>query len=314
MRNNMQNLWAALRWRLTKPEYLFQPMAVFRRFRRRWDSAGAPYRTVKLNWGLPLRVKTNDAVAAGILRTRLDDVTQSEVIWRLLSPGETAVDIGANIGYVSSLMAVRVGPAGRVMAFEPHPGLCEELRTNVRAWGDSYGRVEVYQTALSERAGMARLGMPPTFAENRGLSRVLPSGEGGAAATSFRVELRRLDDIFDGSDDDGPIALMKIDVEGHELEVLKGAQRLLGSKAIRNIVFEDFGGGESASMRLLQASGYTIWQIVCDLLGPRLLAPGVRKQASWLPSNYLASLTPENVQHRIRKRGWRVLRTTKSGG
>ena len=80
---------------------------------------------------------------------------------------------------------------------------------------------------------------------------------------------------------------MKIDVEGHELAVLKGAQRLLGRKLIRNIVFEDFGGCESESMRLLRGSGYTIWQIACELLGPRLLPPGARRQAPWLPVELL---------------------------
>jgi FkbM family methyltransferase len=310
MRYQIQRFLSALRWRLTKPEYLFQPAAVLRRFRKCRGSGESPYLTVRLNWGLSLRVKTTDVLSSGILRTSVDDVTQSEIIWRLLSPGETAVDIGANIGYVSSIMAARVGRQGRVLAFEPHPGLCEELRTNVSAWRACYRQVEVYETALSERTGNGSLCVPPAFNENRGLSRVLALAERRAGETSFPIGLRRLDDIWQS---DSPIALMKIDVEGHELAVLKGAQRLLGRKLIRNIVFEDFGGCESESMGLLKASGYTIWQIACELFGPRLLAAGARRQSPWLPSNYLASLTPESVQELVRQRGWGVLRTWRAG-
>jgi FkbM family methyltransferase len=306
----MQSFLSALRWRLTKPEYLFQPAAVLRRFRKRAGSGGSPYLTVRLNWGLPLRVKTNDVLSSGILRTSVDDVTQSEIIWRLLSPGETALDIGANIGYVSSIMAARVGLQGRVLAFEPHPGLCDELRKNVSSWHALYRHVEVHETALSERSGNGNLCVPRAFSENRGLSRVLPLAASEAGETSFPIELRRLDDIWEH---DSAIALMKMDVEGHELAVLKGAQRLLGRKLIRNIVFEDFGGAESESMRLLKAAGYTIWQIACEVFGPRLMAPGAGPRAPWLPSNYLASLTPESVQERIRHRGWSVLRTESAG-
>ncbi len=265
---------------------------------------------MKLNWGLPLRIKTNDVLVSGILRTSVDDIAQSEIIWRLLSPGETALDIGANVGYVSSIMAARVGLQGRVLAFEPHPGLCEELRTNVSAWHALYRHVEVYETALSERSGNGSLCVPRAFNENRGLAQVLPLAAREAGETSFPIELRRLDDIWEN---DSPIALMKIDVEGHELAVLKGARRLLGRRLIRNIVLEDFGGCESESVRLLKASGYTVWQIARGIFGPRLIAPGDRPQAPWLPSNYLASLTPESVQDRVRHRGWRVLRTKSAG-
>jgi FkbM family methyltransferase len=299
MSNQIQNFLSAMEWRLMKPEYFFQPAAVLRRLRQRRGTGASPYLTVRLNWGLPLRVKTGDGLSSAILRTRVDDITQSEIIWRLLGPGETAVDIGANIGYVSSLMAARVGPEGRVLAFEPHPGLCQELRRNVSAWEGR--QVEVYEAALSERAGKGSLCVPAAFEVNRGLSRVAENAPGEAA---FPIELRRLDDVCgDGS----PLSLVKIDVEGHELAVLKGARRLLEGGLIRHIVLEDFEGGESESMRLLKASGYAIWQIGCGLFGPRLVRPGARARAPWLPANFLASRMPGEVQRRMRGRGWRVL-------
>ncbi len=304
VRNQIQSFLSAMEWRLMKPEYLFQPAAVLRRLRKRRGRATSPYLTVRLNWGLPLRVKTGDGLSSAILRTRVDDITQSEIIWRLLGPGETAVDIGANIGYVSSLMAARVGPRGRVLAFEPHPALCRELRRNVSGWEGR--QVEVFEAALSERTGKGSLCVPAAFEANRGLSRVDTFAERAAGEAALPIELRRLDDICSGG---APLALVKIDVEGHELAVLKGARRLLEGRLIRHIVFEDFGGSDSESMRLLKASGYAIWQIACGLFGPRLVSPGTRPRAPWLPANFLASLMPGEVQERLRGGGWRVLRS-----
>ena len=54
------------------------------------------------------------------------DLISCEAIWRLLDEGELALDVGANIGYMTSLMAARLGKNGRVIAFEPHPVLFQE--------------------------------------------------------------------------------------------------------------------------------------------------------------------------------------------
>jgi len=294
-----------IKWRLTKPEYLFRPLTILRRFRKLHKGQDPMYSVAKLYWRLTLRVSTSDKLSAGIIRTGIDDITQSEIIWRLLAGGDTAIDVGANIGYVASIMAAKVGPRGKVLAFEPHPGLCEELRKNVNAWGPGHPQVEVFQTALSEQSGVGSLSVPQRFHENRGVSRVVSSSQHIGTETLLPIALRRLDDVWEG---EGPIALVKIDVEGHELAVLKGARRLFKRGVIRNIVFEDFGGSDSETMRLLKNAGYTIWQFGCDLLGPRLSAPGARKQAPWLPPNFLASLTPGVVEERLRPRGWRILR------
>jgi FkbM family methyltransferase len=305
VRRQIEEFAATLQWRLAKPEYLFRPSTILRRLTRYRGREGRGAALVHLYWGLSLRVRTDDTISSGILHTGIDDITQSEIIWRLLRPGDAAVDIGANIGYVTSIMAAKVGAKGRVLAFEPHPDLCDELRKNVSDWGLPNPQVEVFDAALSERPGEGSLSVPSGFQKNRGLSRVQTSRPGRGSEISFPIGLRRLDDIWKG---EHPIALVKIDVEGHELPVLKGAQRLLERRLIRNVVFEDFEGRGSESMRLLNEAGYTIWQLRSGLLGPRLAPPGACKQAPWLPPNFLASLTPGAVEESLRPRGWRILR------
>ena len=59
------------------------------------------------------------------------DLAVSEALWRLLDPGALALDVGANIGFMTNLMAWRSGPCGRVLAFEPHPEVFRSLAENV---------------------------------------------------------------------------------------------------------------------------------------------------------------------------------------
>ncbi len=87
------------------------------------------------------------------------DLTVSEAIWRLLDPGAYAVDVGANIGHMTSVMAARVGVTGRVLAWRPHPDIYDELAANVGAWEAEGGGAQVTarQVAFSDRSGTATL-------------------------------------------------------------------------------------------------------------------------------------------------------------
>jgi FkbM family methyltransferase len=76
------------------------------------------------------------------------------VLWRLLDRGDTAADAGANIGVMTSLMAVRAGPTGCVHAFEPHPEIFEELAANHAQWSrPGLSPIRLRGAALSSRRG-----------------------------------------------------------------------------------------------------------------------------------------------------------------
>lgn len=139
-----------------------------------------------------------------------------------LRPGEVAIDVGANKGSFLPALARAVGPRGSVVAFEPQPDLVELLRRERPA------NAIIEACGVSDRAGRLRL--------------AIPLGRDGAATASpgasFAPEVARrercrtievpvvvLDERF--ADEPRRIGAIKIDVEGHELAVLRGAERIV---------------------------------------------------------------------------------------
>lgn len=106
---------------LTKPEYLLRPS----QFGRRIIEFLVPrtgIQAVSLPWDMDIWVDPEEAIGRAIVRAGVFELAVTETLWRLTDPGDLAVDVGANIGYMSSVLARRCGPAGSVRVFEPHPG------------------------------------------------------------------------------------------------------------------------------------------------------------------------------------------------
>ena len=129
------------------------------------------------------------------------------------------MDVGAPKGAYAYWMRQAVGPAGKVYAFEPQPVLAEQLRALV---ADSrYENVVVENLGLSSATGTMVLNVPPG-----GPSPGASFEVSGAGGQSYPVRVSTLDDYFDG-EQRRRIRLVKCDAEGHELEVFRGAKRLL---------------------------------------------------------------------------------------
>lgn len=159
-----------------------------------------------------------------------------------LAAAGTCLDIGANIGNHALFFADHFAA---VLAFEPNPrtfrllALNAELRPNIRCCN----------VGLSDADGPARLAVT---ADNLGMATL----HGGAGA-AVDCELRRLDglDLLDGQ----RVSLMKIDVEGHEAAVLRGATALLARDrpvVVLEQTAAEIEGGSSAAIELLRQHGY----------------------------------------------------------
>ncbi|RMH20528.1 MAG: FkbM family methyltransferase [Acidobacteria bacterium] len=183
----------------------------------------------------------------------------SRLVEDCLRPGQVAVDVGANIGYFTLLLARGVGATGRVYAFEPDPESFALLRRNVAANG--YGNVIAAQAAVAEEAGTVRLFRSP---DNAGDHRTYDAGDGRAAIV---VEAVRLDDALA---DAARVDFIKMDVQGAEPRALAGMRALL-ERSPRVVLLSEFWpwglarGGASAAAYLeqLDALGFSL-QLIDD--------------------------------------------------
>jgi FkbM family methyltransferase len=286
-----------------KPEYLLQPGRLVRRLLGTERSAnGRGAFVLPLPWGVSIEVRQLDDIAQVIDRLGVYDLVVTETIWRLIHPGDTVLDVGANIGFMSVAMVARLGDRGRLVAFEPHPGLFEELSINLEIARLRFPGVKTlsFCEALSDVAGTARLSVPAEFSENRGLARL------GGATDGIEVTTRRLDDHVAETGPD--IALMKIDVEGHEAAVFRGARALLERGAVRHVIMEEHGSFPTDATSLLSGFGYTFFSLERSIFGPRLGDPlGRRRPSGWEAPSLLATRDPDAALAACKVPGWRTL-------
>lgn len=141
---------------------------------------------------------------------------------RFVAPGNYCIDVGANVGAVTLALARRVGPSGRVLAVEPGPPYVARLRRNLQANPRLMDRVVILQAGLSDAEGSLLWRPDPQHPFNAGLSQV----HGAAVPDELLVSVTTLDAAVAEQKGDS-VDFIKIDVEGMELEVLRGARRTL---------------------------------------------------------------------------------------
>lgn len=190
----------------------------------------------------------------------------------VLQPGDTFLDVGANGGGMTALACRIVAKSGAVFAVEPQPHLAALVRQTIEL-NELDGRV--FETAAGDRDGVATLVVPL----RRSGSATLSGGRGDR----LDVTVSRLDDLASEMGD-RHVRLIKIDVEGHELAVLKGAEQLL-ERCRPTILFEfnpealqaaRHSGAELLSW--LEERGYAFAEV--DHRGLRLKAEEIRLQGS----------------------------------
>ena len=143
------------------------------------------------------------------------------VIAQRLRPGDVFYDLGANIGLFSLMAARCVGDSGLVFSFEPDAVIAERLRRNVAR--NSFSQVIVVESGVWSHTGTLDFVTASHASPDRGVGTFLSAGS-SAARTPVRVV--SLDDFVRSAP---PPDAIKCDVEGAEIEVLRGAERLLTS-------------------------------------------------------------------------------------
>lgn len=183
---------------------------------------------------------------------------------RLLEPGAVAIDVGANVGAHTLSLAVLAGPAGRVLAFEPNPAIRQRLEVNVALNG--FRQVEVYACALGDSEARMPLRVPA-----KGSAEAANPGMASLVALDtphdlVDVGVHTLDAVVSSSGVER-IDLVKIDVQGYELPVLRGMAAVL-RRFRPAVVFEyeqwawERAGEKLADVfDLFDPRRYALWQV-----------------------------------------------------
>jgi FkbM family methyltransferase len=185
----------------------------------------------------------------------------SALLPKLCPPGSVFVDVGANFGYFTCLLAARLGrtPGSRVIAVEPNPDLLRLLHANVGInWSGAPVRIE--PVAVGETAGDMVLSIADDRAANGTLAPIVAAGR---EVRTHPVTVTRLDDLLR---DEPRIDLIKIDVEGFEPAVLRGAVETLARPGLRLVIewsvpqLREAGFEPMATPDLLHAAGYRLFE------------------------------------------------------
>lgn len=147
-----------------------------------------------------------------------------EPIKCFIRPGDSAIDLGANIGWYSTVLSRLVGERGKVYAVEPIPETFALLLSVIKKLG--LKNVEPFNCAVSERNGSAVMKIPKHEYGGRNfyMAHIVPDKSPEPFMDKFEVPLRSLDSLLPGGLLE-KVTFVKCDVEGHELAVLKGASQ-----------------------------------------------------------------------------------------
>lgn len=212
---------------------------------------------------LPIRLRTGGTIhVPPLLGTTTTYVLLEQEAWfesevdfvrTCLRPGDCAIDVGANFGVYTIPMAQAVGPAGKIFAFEPSAGTAAYLRASVEL--NHGAQVEVIQAAVSDHPGEGALHLGSSPEESTLAVTV------SSKPAMETVKLTTLDAHLAGTHG-RRIALIKLDAEGHELQVGRGARELL-ARDEPVVLFEirhgsSFEFGFLAFLQSLGWSGYRL--------------------------------------------------------
>jgi FkbM family methyltransferase len=285
---------------LCKPQYLFRPSQIYRRLRRELRPRTSR-ELVRLPWQMQIDVDLSDTVGRAIAAQGIYDIITTEVLWRLTAPGDLTMDAGANIGYMTSILAVRSGPSGQVHAFEPHPETFLLLQKNAARWNEAhrYAPITLHQAAVSNANGTAMLDIPSDGGRSASQAYLTQRSNG----SGFPVATIRLEQFMPV---DRPVGVLKMDLQSHEAAAIGGLGVHLKQHKIRDIIYEEESGFPAESHDLLRAAGYHILWFEERLTGVRLVSPGdrVKKRPYDILPSFLATINPARAIDLLGARGW----------
>ena len=248
--------------------------ALHHRFFPGFDTRGSVVARAYLGWAkraarldevdvLGHRMTLDDRDSLRLSVARVIEPTLTRFVQATVKPGDTVLDVGANIGYFTLLFARAVGAGGRVVALEPDPQNVALLTRNVERNGYA-DRVTILPCAAWDASGPLRLFRSD---ENRGDHHVYDTGDGRESLT---IDALRLDDYAPLAERP-PVALVKMDIQGAEYRALLGMRALLERSRDVVLLTEFWPAGlinagtpPGAYLDLLERLGFTLFDVPDD--------------------------------------------------
>lgn len=205
--------------------------------------------------GLDFEIIADDTIIGPAIEKGVWEGHETALFRAHLRPGARVLDLGANVGWFSTL-AVLAG--AEVHAFEPVPAIAELCARNLeRANARGPGRALLYRCAASDHKGRASIALSSgNHGDNRVFEGVPPADMQGAE--QVEIELARVDDLVSG-----PVDLIKIDTQGSEWLALQGARALLAASPRVALLLEFWpyalrGGKPEQLLAYLDSAGFTL--------------------------------------------------------
>lgn len=173
-----------------------------------------PARIIQLRSGMNFNYEAVDFIPLMLHYTGTFEPQVIAVLRDLLKPGDTVLDVGANIGFHTLECWRSVGKEGRVISIEAIPDHAQAILQNLKQ--NDLPTDFIINVAVGDHDGEVSLGMP--IGGNQGMFGI------GAGISEFTVPMRRIDDLLC---DVCSIALIKMDIEGSELGALRGASETI---------------------------------------------------------------------------------------
>ena len=233
--------------------------------------------------GMTLLVLANESLGWRLLTIKDYEKHEMDCLTGLIRADDVCIDVGANIGIYSILMA-RSAPRGSVIGFEPVPLNRDLLAVNARLNG--IHNLEVQPYAVCDRVGLTEF----TVSADGGYSSIQDTGR-KAARERITVPMITLDEVF--ATPRRATNVIKIDVEGAELLVLRGASRILSDPDLRpRAILAElsasnqrvYGSSPEELVAFLKTFGYDAYSITVGGLLPGWPQPGALEDALFIHS------------------------------
>lgn len=242
-----------------------------------------------------LLVNANDRlIVPKIAMSGYYELESTHFACRNVKPNDHVVDVGANFGYYTVMFGLLAGWRGRVVAFEPLPTLVTLLRENIISnWIDT--QLKVIPAACSDHAGTMRLFTSSTREANTGLAASTADENLGGDVSFEPIDVPTV--TIDESLDDlgGRVDFMKIDVEGAEPLVLRGARQTIATNPQIKVMME-WSPGQ------LKAAGFDLADVASELISFGLQGFILHGKGELSPIK-LENLTEQGYQNIVLMRG-----------